>query len=59
MSDKEKLLNLLKDFGVEFREVDGAIECHEGMEKVVGYSCFYVQFTFNDDGSFANLGAYE
>ena len=59
MTDKEKVIALLTELGVGFREKDGDIECHEGMKKVGGYANFYVNFTFNDDGSFVELGAYE
>jgi hypothetical protein len=70
MTDKEKLTNLLTEFGVEFKienEDDSIeklkeyqfIECHEGSEKVNGYYGFLTGFVFDKDGKFVEMGAWE
>ena len=58
-TDKEKLKDLLTEFGVEFEERHEDITCHEGDVKVDGYSCFYTTFTFDEKGAFVKMGAYE
>lgn len=59
ISDKEKLKRLLTEFGVEFTEKGNSIICDEGSEKVAGYSGFVTEFTFDADGKFVEMGAYE
>ena len=59
-SDKEKLIELLTSFGVEFSETDnGKIEMIAGDEKIVGYMGFYTSFDFCEDGEFEKVGAWE
>ena len=53
MSDRDQLEAMLKRAGIEYEVNDGAITV-EG-----GYSCFYTIFTFKDDGSLQEIGAYE
>ena len=59
MTDKEKVIQFLTELGVGFVDDEGDIRCAEGMSKVAGYSTFYTQFSFDDDGSFISIGAYE
>ena len=59
MTDKEKVIAFLTEMGIGFRENDGDIECHEGMQKVGGYANFHTSFTFDEDGALLEMGAYE
>jgi hypothetical protein len=59
MSDFEKLKALLTEFGVGFGEGQWRIVCESGGEKVTGYSGLFTEFTFDGDGSFIEMGAYE
>lgn len=58
-SDRDKFKRLLQEFGVEFTEKDCSIICEEGSKKVAGYSGFVTEFTFDADGKFVEMGAYE
>lgn len=59
LTDKEKLVNLFKEFGVEFIDEDIYITCEQGGEKVKGYYGFVTIFSFTEDGKFINMGAWE
>lgn len=68
MTDKEKLIALLTEFGVGFTEEEGLnedrgevsiIECAEGSDKVDGYVGFMTHFIFTLDGKFVEMGAWE
>ena len=64
LTDKEKLEELLKEFGVEFSITphntgEWAVECRKGDTKVDGYSGFFTRFTFTADGKFKDIGAWE
>ena len=59
MTDKEKLVTLLTEFGVGFREVGGDIMCCQGDAGIDGYSSFFTNFEFDDAGKFTQMGAWE
>lgn len=59
MTDRDKLKNLLEEFGVGFTESGDSILCEEGDTKVVGYSGFGTEFSFDSEGKFLQMGAYE
>lgn len=59
MSDKEKLIALLIEFGVGFQDGGNVVTCRQGMAKVDGYGDFYTTFTFDDEGRFIDIGARE
>jgi len=62
MTDKEKLCNLLTEFGVEWRENPEGIKCggYNSYKKIEGYTGFYTLFTFEPEtGKFINMGAWE
>ena len=63
MTDLEKLRTLLTGFGVGFSQKDGereiTITCEQGYAKVAGYCCFVTLFSFDLEGKFKEMGAYE
>ena len=59
MTDREKLIKLLDEFGVEYLTVFTDIYCREDSKKVVGYTGFYTAFSFTEEGEFISIGAYE
>lgn len=73
MNDKQKLIKLLLDFGVPFKEQRCKNDrgWNEGVEfgnllygrdesdKVDGYSGFFTQFEFDENGKFICVGAWE
>lgn len=61
MTDKDKLIKLLTEFGVEWREKEDGIKCggYKDRNKITGYSGFYTLFEFYSDGSFMQMGAWE
>lgn len=59
MTDKEKLIFLLKEFGIGFDDVCNDVTCEQGMNKVSGYSCFFTRFEFDTNGKFIEMGAWE
>ena len=61
MTDKEKLCNLLTEFGVGWREIKEGVKCggYHKYEKITGYYGFYTLFEFDDDGKFLQMGAWE
>ena len=59
MTDKDKLKALLEELGIGFDNDQGGVICEQGMEKVVGYSSFYVLFEFDKEGKFVQMGAWE
>lgn len=46
MTDKEKLKQLLNDFGIQFLENESQISLEADTEKVGGYSGFTCEFNF-------------
>lgn len=60
MSDKERLLALLKDFGLTPSEYgQGVVRLEAGSGGVHGHSGFFVDFEFTADGTFEDVGVYE
>jgi proteasome assembly chaperone (PAC2) family protein len=61
LTDKEKLVALLTEFGVQFEDdtQHGKIVCTSGSTKVSGYNGFYTDFAFDENGKFIELGAWE
>lgn len=62
MTDKEKLIALLTEFGVDFeqtRKVADDLSSPGKSIKVEGHLGFYTLYEFNNDGSFKEMGAYE
>lgn len=74
MNDKQKLIQMLLDFGVSFKEqrCKNARGWNDGVEfgnslygewdesnKVDGYSGFFTQFEFDENGKFVCVGAWE
>ena len=59
MTDRERVIVLLKDLNVGFEEYEETVVLEEGMEKVSGYPCFYIKFSFDRNGKFEDVGAYE
>lgn len=71
-TDYEKSKELFDGFGIEYESgmfeqklinnqvYDGYfIYCKYGGKKVGGYIAFYTQFTFDKNGKFVEIGAYE
>lgn len=64
-TDREKIIELFTELGIGFKigkeetVNKDAIICQEGDEKVDGYSRFYTQFNFAEDGKFIDMGIWE
>lgn len=58
-TDREKLKNLLTEFGVGFEEDDNCVTCETGHAKVGGYIGFFTVFEFDHDGNFVSIGVGE
>lgn len=74
MTDKEKLLALLSEWGVPYKQEDIPSQPEERGEraviigltgdfpetdKVTGYTGFFTSFEFSLDGEFVRMGAWE
>lgn len=71
MSDIEKLRELLRSWNVPFTEEDDVVgrsgkriqiqrdDLGDGSETVVGYTGFFTEFSFDNDGKFLSVGAWE
>lgn len=59
LTDKEKLIGLLDEFGVGYKLTADKVTCEEGYSKVEGYSCFMTIFKFDGEGKFEAMGAWE
>lgn len=54
MTDKERLIKLLEDFGVSYEDKDYFVRIGESERANIGYSeC--VDFNFNAQGEFENM----
>lgn len=58
-TDKEKLIELLTEFGVGFELEENDILCREGRNKIDGYMMFVTSFDFDENGKFIKMGAWE
>lgn len=62
-TDYEKLKQLFTEFGVEFTEIETGnmkiIKTEQGDNKVTGHIMFYTEFSFDNDGKFLEMGAWE
>ena len=56
MTDKDKLKQLLTDFGIGFEEKPNVIIIKEGMNKVSGYYGFLATFDFDETGKSLGVG---
>lgn len=62
-TDRGRLEALLNDFRAGYEIEDDVsrvnIICREGMLNIEGYMMFYTVFTFDEQGKFIEMGAYE
>jgi hypothetical protein len=62
-TDKQKLIDLLNDFGIKFREESRTITINVDRDskdsKVSGYSGFFTEFEFDKNGKFEDMGVWE
>ena len=58
MTDKQKLIDLLSEFGVEFTDTKSIIRCSEGDKGVGGYPNYEIDFSFDAKGNFIEVGAF-
>lgn len=55
-NDRERWIHLLDDMNIGFElESHGAIHLEPGMSNVEGYTSFYCDVCFNEDGSFRKV----
>jgi hypothetical protein len=54
-TQKQKLLELLKEFGLEPWSDNNSVVLEVGDKKVTGYGVFYSLFQFTEDGGFESL----
>lgn len=62
LTDKQRLLALLKDFGVtptSPSDDDSIVGLERGVGEVRGYPFFVCNFTFDDTGKFMYVGVWE
>lgn len=63
MTDKQKLIALLTEFGVEVKESTergiAVVVCPYDGGKVLGYCDCFTEFRFDADGKFMQMGAWE
>jgi hypothetical protein len=64
MTDMEKLIVLFTEWNVgfdkkDFEEKGYCIECTQGGSNILGYPYFTTIFSFDKDGKFENMGAWE
>jgi hypothetical protein len=62
-TDLEKVKQLFTELGIGWEEAalnqNTIIRCHEGQARINGYSFFFTDFTFDVNGTFLEMGAYE
>ena len=60
MTDKEKLIKLLDDFGINYTSHnDREVSCETDDEKIHGYTGSNATFNFDDDGTFRDMEIWE
>lgn len=59
MTDKEKLVVLLHDFGIEPEVTKHEVSISANTPGVAGYIGFYCEFKFSEDGAFSEVGVWE
>ena len=64
MTDYDKVKALFTELGIGFTEHDEkdnvkVICCEAGSDKVIGYSGFFTDFEFDEDGKFIQMGVWE
>ena len=63
ITDKEKLTNLLSEFGLDYSEkhykYNAIILEANSCDKLVGYGGFVCEFYFDDNGKFIEAGVWE
>ena len=59
MNDKEKFIDLLTCVGIGHSIHRDVILIEDNGEKVDGYSGFYIRLTFDTEGKFIKIGAFE
>jgi hypothetical protein len=62
-TDKQKLIDLLNDFRIKFREESRTITINSDRygedSKVSGYMGFFTDFEFDNNGGFISMGIWE
>ena len=59
MTDKWKLLKLLGEFGIEFKEDRGNIVLEAGDAKIGGHPYFFIVWEFDKEDVFQYVGIWE
>jgi hypothetical protein len=59
MTDRDKLVAVLVDFGIGHDVGRNDVVMVEGNCKVIGYSSFFARFEFDEDGNFEHVGLWE
>lgn len=63
MTDRSKLIALFTEFGIGFTvrtaETGSTVRCEESHPKISGCVDFYTDFTFDKNGTFIEMGAWE
>ncbi len=59
-TDQQKLIDLLKEFGVSYTISEAnSVMMQEGGGAVTSYYGFYVDFNFDPEGKFEDIAIYE
>lgn len=59
LTDKERLLELLKSFNITPELQDDDVTLTAGVGNVEGYSYFFCKFKFDENGTFQLVGIWE